>query len=313
VPDSKTASSKATWALLTEGAASARLEAHRIHHLMDRVLKLVEKSPEKEHLYEVAGDIIQVAPRRMESLERHLDRLSYTLAIVGSDHLRDLLPISDRAMVDDAIANAGSMAPRLRKSTQRVVDGWLARRVARQYLADLTPPLGYPGGPCHVTHRIHEEVKNPKLRDELISDVELGLKIDNKEAHAIYDIEGTKGAGPFKKMEILPHAQYRMDQRSVVVPELQIALRSFGEVWEQGRSLKGQAVKKPRLMQIQAEYAGWEDAMARQEPINWTDPAIRLTIVFVVPRKGIARIITTYWKGQADPRGPGEGACPLPV
>jgi hypothetical protein len=311
--DTKTAAPKATWALLAQGVSAARLEAHRLHHLMTRATKLVEKSNQKEHIYQVAGDILQVAPRRMETLERHLDRLSYILSVLGTDHLRDLLPIADRAMVDDAVEGAGAFGPSMNKSSARVAEQYLAQRLARKYLADLAPPLGYPGGPCHVTSRIWEEVRNPKLRDELIDDVEMGLKLENADASKVYDMENERGAGKFKKLQIVPHAQYRMDQRGITVPEIRLSLRSFSENWQQGRSLLKQNVKKTKLVRLQSQARLWEQDMARREPIQWTDPSINLTVVFVVLGKDTVRLITAYWKGQSDPKGPGEGTCPVPV
>lgn len=308
--DAKTAGSKATWALLAEGVASARLEAHRLHHLMTRAMKIVEKSPERDHIYQMAGDILLSAPRRMEALERHLDRLSYTLSVIGTDHLRDLLPMDDRAVVDSATAVAGVLAPQFKKSSQRVADQWLARQVARRHLADLNPSLGLPreAGPCYVAQRIYEEVRDPKLRDELIEDVERGLKLTNQQASQVYDLERERGDGVFTKLEIVPHAQYRMDQRGVPVTEVRLALRSFSEAWQRGRSLLNQNVKKPALVKLQNDARQWERDIARREPVRWKDPPSGVVIVFVV-QGTTARLITTYQEGVPDPKSP--GVCPV--
>jgi hypothetical protein len=303
--------------LLAEGVAASRLEAHRLHHLVTRALKIVKESPEREHIYQVAGDIIQVAPRRVETLERHLDRLSYVLSVLGSDHLRDLLPISDRAIVDDAVAGSGSFGPAMSKSSAaRVAEQYLARRIALQYLADLAPPLGTDGrasGPCYVTRRIWQEVRDPKLREELIEDVEHGLKLENRDAAQVYDLETERGEGAFKKLEIVPHAQYRMDQRGITVPEIRLALRSFSAAWARGRELRKQNVRKPKLVQLQSQARQWEQDMARGQKILWTDPVIKLAVVLLVVSTGRVRLITAYWEGQPDPKGPGEGTCPVPA
>jgi len=103
VPQDKQAGqTQVAWALLTEANAAARLEAHRIRHMTNRVLAMVEQSSAKEHIYQVAGDLVLAVPRRLESLETHLDRLSYALSVLGTDHLRERLPMSDRALVDEA-------------------------------------------------------------------------------------------------------------------------------------------------------------------------------------------------------------------
>jgi hypothetical protein len=62
----------------------------------------VASSGHKDEIYQAAGDIITSVPRRVETLEGHLDRLTYALAVLGKDHLRERLPMSDRAVVDDA-------------------------------------------------------------------------------------------------------------------------------------------------------------------------------------------------------------------
>jgi len=126
VQNREATSSQAAWALLTEGVAASRLDAHRLQHLTARVLAMVEKSPAKEHLYQVAGDIIQAVPARLEALERNLDRTSYALAVLGEDHLRDRLPLADRKMVDDATEKASPFGPSSPRQSE------MAARVARR-------------------------------------------------------------------------------------------------------------------------------------------------------------------------------------
>lgn len=91
-----------SWALLAEACAAARLEVHRLRHLVTRGMDVIEDSEERDHIYQVAGDILMVAPRRMDVLEGHLDRLSYALSVLGAEELRDQVSLSDRALVDDA-------------------------------------------------------------------------------------------------------------------------------------------------------------------------------------------------------------------
>ena len=103
--------------------------------MLNKVLKLVETSPEKEHLYRVAGDLIVEFPRRLEKIERQLDETSYALSIMGKDHLKDRLPISNRNLVDETVEGAKAFGvPMKRDSTSRVLERYLARRVARQHL-----------------------------------------------------------------------------------------------------------------------------------------------------------------------------------
>ena len=88
------ASSEAAWALITEGVTSARLEAHRLNHLMTRGLKIVEGSKAKDHLYQVAGDILLAAPKRLQALEIDLDRTALALSKMGDSYLSARLPLS---------------------------------------------------------------------------------------------------------------------------------------------------------------------------------------------------------------------------
>ena len=73
--------------------------------------------------------------------------------------------------------------------------------------ADLSPPLGFPGGPCHVVQRIDEEVRNPRMRDTLTDKVEHGEKLTNPEAAKVYSIETDRGGGLFKTIKITPPVQ----------------------------------------------------------------------------------------------------------
>lgn len=123
-------SSQAAWALLTEGVTSARIEVHRLRATVSRVLKLVEASEAKEHLYQVAGDIIISTPQRIETIERHLDRTSYALSVLGEESLRDTLSMSDRKIVDDAVERSSPLSgPQLIRSVASV-----AKRFANKAL-----------------------------------------------------------------------------------------------------------------------------------------------------------------------------------
>lgn len=126
----KTASSQAAWALITEGVVSARVEAHRLKHLVNRALKLVEESDYTEHLHQVAGDLIQAAPQRLERLEIDLDRTSLALAKMGETFLEARLPLHDKTEVDEATLPAfGGGSHRYASRDHLAVD-----RVAVRYL-----------------------------------------------------------------------------------------------------------------------------------------------------------------------------------
>lgn len=126
----KTASSPAGWALIAEGVTSARIEAHRLKHLVNRALQLVESSDQKDHLYQVAGDLIQALPQRLESLELDLDRTSLALVKMGESFLEARLPLHDKAQVSEAITPAFGGGSPMRYATERLTLRWLKAQVS---------------------------------------------------------------------------------------------------------------------------------------------------------------------------------------
>jgi len=174
----------------------------------------------------------------------------------------------------------------------------LCHRVAARYrLADLSPPLGDPGGPCQVIQRIQEEVRTPALQDHLIDEVEDGVDLANPEAAKIYHLDRELGVRFVRNILIGPHAQYRMDLRSITVKNVQDALAGFGKLVNDLKSRK---------------HPGY-DSYARQlnsgEPIKYTDRKLDLTVVFALEGRDTVKVITTYWPGKETPRIPTKG-CP---
>jgi hypothetical protein len=109
-----------------EGVTQARVEAHRLRLLLSRAETLVETSPAKDHLWQVAGDLIQGFPERMSDLERALDRTNYALVVMGEDFLRGRIPLDDRSVVDESTKTHPYASPRMKED--------MASRVARRYL-----------------------------------------------------------------------------------------------------------------------------------------------------------------------------------
>jgi len=293
------ASSQAAWALLTEGVTSARLEAHRLRLLLTRALTMCDKSERRDHLYEVAGDVIQAVPTRLDNLDRDLDRTAYALSVLGSDHLRDILPMTDRKVVDDATEHAKPFGGtgRARTSAARVAD--------RHLRADIDPPLGWPGGPCHVIDRIRDRVRNPNLREELVDDVEFGDDLSNPEAAQVYGANlverNVQTPLPFnmheRRLFIGPHAQYRMDLRGVTVPQVRAAIAAWARAWSDEKSRQSPLARR------------WEEDLARGEGVRYTDKRSGLTLAFDLMGSDGIKVITVFWDGGSNPRPPGDGGC----
>lgn len=128
---SRQAGSQAGWALISGGVSAARVDAHRLHQLIGKVVKLVDTSPAREHIYQVAGDLLVSVPQIIERMEQQLDETSYALSIMGKDHLKDRLPLGRRTKVDETVEGTPAFGvPMPRASATRVADRYLARRVA---------------------------------------------------------------------------------------------------------------------------------------------------------------------------------------
>jgi hypothetical protein len=162
--------------------------------------------------------------------------------------------------------------------------------------ADLNPSLGMwdKPGPCLVVERIEDGVRNPALRHDLSEKVEQGRKLDNSEASKVYKLESERGGGIFRQMLITAHAQYRMDQRGITVNDLRAALTNYS--------------KKLNDWKSQGDYR-WKEHQ-RGGPIEWIDKKLGDLQVIFKPERGTAKIISTYWKGQPDPRGQACGDHP---
>lgn len=121
------ATSQVAWSLLAEGVTDARLNVHRIRLLADRALALVEQSEARDHLWQIAGDIILALPEAVKDAELSLDRTSYALTVMGQDFLRGRLPFTDRHIVDEAMKSSPFSSPKRDKESMET-------RVARRFI-----------------------------------------------------------------------------------------------------------------------------------------------------------------------------------
>jgi hypothetical protein len=74
--------------------------------MLNRVLKLVEESEHKDHLYQMAGDVIVGIPERMDQLDVALDRTGLALSKIGEEFLDARLTLSDKNLVEEAVSSA---------------------------------------------------------------------------------------------------------------------------------------------------------------------------------------------------------------
>jgi hypothetical protein len=161
--------------------------------------------------------------------------------------------------------------------------------------ADLMPALGYPGGPCHVVKRIEEEVRNPTLREHLIDEVEDGDNLSNPEAAKVYHMDRERGAGIFKQILIGPHTQYRMDLRGITVPQVRAALAELSKQLNDWKSRRD------------SRWVQYTTDLSEGVPVEYLDRH-GLFVAFKGAGPGTVKLMTTYYKGEKDPKPP-SGGC----
>jgi hypothetical protein len=157
--------------------------------------------------------------------------------------------------------------------------------------ADLSPPLGVPGGVEYTKERIENAIDDEELESQLVQTVYKGEGISNRDAWLVYgqdDCNMLQNLKLFKGFCTSAHGMFRMDQRGISVDDLGryfAALEMFLESRAKITSLQ------PFISQV----------LSGRGQIKWTNTANRgLTVVF--ERKGnIAKIITAYFKGKDDP------------
>lgn len=161
-------------------------------------------------------------------------------------------------------------------------------RLAALRVADKSPPLGVPGGPCQVTQRIRDSIRNPSLQRELLEDIERNKELSNSDASKVYTFEVERTQGVAKRISISAHAQYRMDLRGITVKDVQAALQGLSKLYFTFKSQQG-----PRFKSL-------DQSLRSGKPYLWSDPKTGLSIV-VVMRGDDAVLVTAYWEGKSDP------------
>jgi hypothetical protein len=165
-------------------------------------------------------------------------------------------------------------------------------------VADLSPPLGLPGGPCKVMERIENNVRGPREREKLIRKVEEAEDLDNKESAAIYpaELENTLPGSSYKKILLTGHTQYRMDLRGVTVNDVRLVFREWHQKWSKGKSTGD------------GFYRRMEDLIeSRPTRKIEFEGSQGLGIVFAVGKwqgkdRGAIEVVTVYFAGEPKPK-----------
>lgn len=151
--------------------------------------------------------------------------------------------------------------------------------------------LGKPGGPCKIVQKIEEAPLPVNQKEDLVQDIYKGDELDNEEASQIYEKEVVpfEEGQVFGKLGITNHAQYRMDFRSIPLESVKKALQEF-ERWF--------AYRKNNPDKMKAKDRSKLQSLAQGDPVRFDANREGLTIVFTAPRRGKARLISTWWTGK---------------
>jgi len=181
----------------------------------------------------------------------------------------------------------------------RVVLGHFALR------ADLQPPLGYPGGSCHLMRRIRDTVRNPSLQQKLIQQAESGEKATPSDEDEIYDaiVLQPVPKTSISRLIIQPHAQYRMDQRGITVNDVVLSLQEFQDTWMKAKQ-KSPSDPYTQKMRSRGDFIEWKDSKGlflALRVINFEDkPKTRVDLW----------LHSAYWLPSSNPKPVPESSCP---
>jgi len=87
-------------AIFLKEISSAKVEAQMLRNYLVRAKKLVDKSKEKEHLYEVAGDLILEIPEAIERLEHSLDMILYMTTVSTKKILSPKITLEEKQSLE---------------------------------------------------------------------------------------------------------------------------------------------------------------------------------------------------------------------
>jgi hypothetical protein len=129
----RSSNSQAGWAVVTEGVCDARVQVHRLRHLLNRLVELSKDPRYSELLNRLLGDIVRAGPERIDKIETILDSTSYALALMGEEHLKGRMSLENLTKIEEAVEGVKPFgAPRERMSSQRLARWYLRRTTVRQ-------------------------------------------------------------------------------------------------------------------------------------------------------------------------------------
>lgn len=311
----KRSSSQSSWALLTGSVADARVESHRIRHLVNRGQKIVENSVAKDHLYEVAGDLIMGIPERLSHLERLLDRTSYALSLMGEDFFRGRLSIDDKEMVDQAVKFSQSAFP---STVQRVASRFLQRKASAQDVIDRANKALASGKIDQAEHSQivsdHTNKQKPnmsgRLAGILYGRARFPFRHKDKSLHTKVKQQGAPNGVKAKvpnfnvigDVVLEAHAFYRYELRNIGSTALNEALNAWSDRMNKGYLDITSGIPSRRNTDNAEFYRSYKKNNGRGSD-NFYHQASDTTLVISAAPKGTTNrfdlFIVTMYKGQS--------------
>ena len=170
---------------------------------------------------------------------------------------------------------------------------------------DKSPPLGNPGGPCHVMERIRKDVPS-SAQNYLVRALEKGqYKIGPQAELALEGPDLFDKLDPrseFAWVAISPHAKYRMDLRGVTLPEVRAALKKFSLRYQKES-------RKDYSAWLQESLRTW----SRGDGIVWPSSGIEVVLKVGAhhqyPRRLGILVVTAMVPGNNQPKPVPESSC----
>lgn len=98
----KYSSHDANLLMLSKELSDTKIKVDKLKRIINHAYALVQKSKEKEHLYEVAGDIIVSAPNLIDQIDRSTSKLLYNVSDIIKDKYSNSLSSDDKFSLEES-------------------------------------------------------------------------------------------------------------------------------------------------------------------------------------------------------------------
>lgn len=89
-------------AAVMASTSEARVELHRLSQKLHKALRMVDESERRDHLYKMAGDLIESIPGDLDKLSSLINKANLALSSLNVEFDSDL-SMDDRSFVEDSM------------------------------------------------------------------------------------------------------------------------------------------------------------------------------------------------------------------